>query len=413
MAGPYDANSVGIGYKAQTDFDTVLSTGAETLTALRMNSESFQQEVDTIVSEELRSDRARADLIRTGVRVTGGFDFEFSAATNSSAPALDDWMAAAMYHSTTWATTGYADPDSSAISGGCTIHARSGTTPARFERDSGSWTNTPVIGQVITLANSASNDGNYTVVGADSNTIWVAETMTAEATQADLTLVDAGGDYVENGTTFTYFGVERFYTNPAGSAEGHVTYDSCTVDTWSMNFEVGSIVTGSFGVLGSAMRDVQVSTGSYTAAPTEEIFNAISHVDGVFLWDGTSSKRLTNLTQFSFDLANNARARQEIGSVAATSMGTGSFDITGSLSQYYDTDEDDAFTAFVNDTPLDIVFCVTSPAGDKYNWHFPQVKTSSGQRVAGGINTDVISQFDFTAYKDDTKTYTMRVSRKV
>ena len=45
---------------------------------LRFTGESLSHEKETTVSGEIRPDRQVADLVQTGIRVSGGFDFELS-----------------------------------------------------------------------------------------------------------------------------------------------------------------------------------------------------------------------------------------------------------------------------------------------------------------------------------------------
>jgi hypothetical protein len=51
------------------------------MTALRMTGEDLLPEVETIISEELRSDRMIADTVQVSFQNSGGFNYEFSAAT--------------------------------------------------------------------------------------------------------------------------------------------------------------------------------------------------------------------------------------------------------------------------------------------------------------------------------------------
>jgi hypothetical protein len=55
--------------------------GTPTLQILRITKHSIAHKNNTIVSNELRADRARSDLLLVGQEVTGGFSFEFSSDT--------------------------------------------------------------------------------------------------------------------------------------------------------------------------------------------------------------------------------------------------------------------------------------------------------------------------------------------
>lgn len=67
------------------------------LQVMRITGESLKQDTTVVVSEEIRSDRQIADIIRTGVGASGGIDFELSYAT------FDDFLQAILF-SDGWST---------------------------------------------------------------------------------------------------------------------------------------------------------------------------------------------------------------------------------------------------------------------------------------------------------------------
>ena len=72
-------NRVQLAYIAETTFGTQ-KTGSN-LQILRITSESFKQNTEIALSNEIRSDRQRADVVRTKVNVSGGMGFELSYAS--------------------------------------------------------------------------------------------------------------------------------------------------------------------------------------------------------------------------------------------------------------------------------------------------------------------------------------------
>jgi hypothetical protein len=64
--------------------------------AMRMTGEDLLPEIETIISEELRSDRMVADTVQVSFQNSGGVNFEFSSHT------LDDWLEGAACAA--WAT---------------------------------------------------------------------------------------------------------------------------------------------------------------------------------------------------------------------------------------------------------------------------------------------------------------------
>jgi len=89
-----DSNRVGLRYIEETTWNSL--PGTPTMQALRLTSDSIIPAIDTIISEELRSDRMVSDLIQISRSNTGGFDFELSAIS------FDDLFEGALFSS--WAT---------------------------------------------------------------------------------------------------------------------------------------------------------------------------------------------------------------------------------------------------------------------------------------------------------------------
>lgn len=83
-----DANRSSVRYIAEASWGVLPAT--PTMKAMRMTSEDLLPEVETIISEELRSDRMISDTVQVSFQNSGGVNFEFSAGT------LDDWLEAAL-----------------------------------------------------------------------------------------------------------------------------------------------------------------------------------------------------------------------------------------------------------------------------------------------------------------------------
>ena len=75
-----DANSAEIRFVEETTYGTTPS-GPPTLQVLRYTSDSLKQTTDSTTSNEIRADRAIADVIRTGARAVGDINGELSYGT--------------------------------------------------------------------------------------------------------------------------------------------------------------------------------------------------------------------------------------------------------------------------------------------------------------------------------------------
>jgi hypothetical protein len=178
-----------------------------------------------------------------------------------------------------------------------------------------------------------------------------------------------------------------------------------TVDSFSMSVAPQAILTGGFSFLGADESSVSSTSGNgYDEAPTNDTMNAIDHITGVV----ENDTRL-GITNFSMQLQNNLRARSQVATLGAISVGSGQINVTGTLQAYF-TDSA-LFDRYLDFTTTRLILGMTDAQGNSYCIHLPSVKFTSGQRVAGGINTDIIADLQFSAKLDATTAKTIRIAR--
>ncbi len=176
-------------------------------------------------------------------------------------------------------------------------------------------------------------------------------------------------------------------------------------NTLNLNISIGSIITGSFGFNGKGASTPSSDTGSHTLLPTRTLLpNAIDNISAVLV-DGTTY----DVTSLTLSMTNNNRNREQVGTLGPISIGSGTMGVTGNIQAYLnDETEIDKYWA---GTAGAIAFIVEDSSGNGYIFDMPQVRYTSGQAVASGINTDVIADFGYSAYRDGTYDNTLRISR--
>jgi len=381
---PADANRVQLVYRDQgTVFDTV-GTGAPT--EIRYTSESLKQTTDNAASDEIREDRQRSDIIRTDIRAEGDINFELSYGE------YDPFLSAGLQDASgtgSWAGAGTAIVTTAA----CSL---SGSV---LTLDSGTFDNDPVPGDVIQISDAvaAANNGCFTVKSvATSNAITVNESFTS-ATNDIITVTD--GAYVKNGTTVNYFELQKEFLD----IDKYAYYKNMVVDGFNLTIEPGSIITGGFNFMGtSAASTDTLSDTPVTAATTNSVMNAIDNVGtiaaGTASTASSSFGALTGVTQIALTVGNNMRSRSEIGRLGSAQPGSGTIDVTGTLQMYLENSNE--LDDYLNWTTSALRFAVRGPGQKGYSFWLPKIKFTDGQRVAGGINTDVIAEMSFTAFAD-------------
>jgi hypothetical protein len=90
-------------------------------------------------------------------------------------------------------------------------------------------------------------------------------------------------------------------------------------------------------------------------------------------------------------------------------MGTGTVEITGTFSVYFETAA--LYNKFLAHQDTSIALAVQDSQGSGYVIELPAVVITTGTRSAGGINTDVIGEFGYSAKLSATEGTTIRIAR--
>lgn len=382
---PADANRMALRFVEETVWGEVPS-GPPKLTNLRFTGENLRQESGSTNSAEIRSDRQIPALIRTGLNAVGDINFELSY------DAYDAFFLA-MIGSAGWSSEVTVGP----------ITTISITAPDTID-DSGSGFGSLVVGQWIEVRGftDVNNNGFFKIATAAAGSITIEQqTLVTEAAGDSVTIVM--GAQAVNGTNVDSFVFEKEYTDLSNE---FVTIRGTMIEAFSLTLSPEGIVTGTFGFIGrdSASAAATVGDGSPTAAPTEEVLNAIDHVDGI--GENFSDVSLTALT---LNLGNNLRRRLEIGTLGASSVGTGTIEVTGTMEAFYATKT--LLDKFLNFTTSTLSVRFEDTAGNSYIFDLPEVKYSAGQRNAEGINTDIMEELGFSAVMDPTELVTIRIAK--
>lgn len=210
-------------------------------------------------------------------------------------------------------------------------------------------------------------------------------------------------DVLKNGTTLKSFSIEKYFE---GLNKYH-TFKGLRVSSMSLDLGAGDMVTGSFAFLGKgiATGTSSASTGTPTAANSNSIFNAVDNVTVLKEGGSTYSDKVMSL---SLNVENNLRANQSVGSLEATRIGFGQFNVSGSMSVYFQNQG--VFDKFVNGTDSSIEFTL-SDGTNSYNVLIPKVEYTAANVTAGGANSDVMAEVEFTAKYDATNDCTLKITR--
>jgi hypothetical protein len=217
----------------------------------------------------------------------------------------------------------------------------------------------------------------------------------------DLVTVQMGSQ-ITNGTTTVSYNIEKDYQDLSNVLS---LFLGQTVNTLNMSIPVDGIITGTFGFMGSEETSLTATAGAgYDAVGTTAVMTGANHVPN-FL-ENNSEQGIISL---DISLTDNYRARQQVGTLGVVSMGTGTVEITGTFSVYFSTAA--LYDKFLAHQDTKLAVAVQDSQGSGYVIELPAVVITTGTRSAGGINTDVIGEFGYSAKLSATESTTIRIAR--
>jgi hypothetical protein len=390
-----DSSSVQLYYLEESVWGT---TPASALRELRFTSESLSQNTETAVSEEIRADRMVSDIIRTSVNAGGdvGIELSYGAHDDLIAGAMANVWSTALNLNGSFTFTINSPNTSGTISAGSTSP---GLSPSPFTNvQVGAWVKFKHTG-------GTTNDGYYLVTAKPDN-----DTLTVSPAPASASTVTGRlkGSHIRNGIVRKSFTLEKFYSDL--SPAQYQAFTGMRVGTMELSVAPGSIVNGQFGFSGrqSTSSGVTVGTGAAVASSTNDVMNAVDNIGNIRI-DGLAPSAGVYFTEISLNLNNSPRNQPAIGSLPNVGIGLGRTQISGTIASYFQNRT--LLDRYLNFTALSLSFTATDGAGNSYLYHFPSVKFTAGQAVAGGNDQDVLVNLEFTCRRDPVRGFMFGLNR--
>ena len=201
------------------------------------------------------------------------------------------------------------------------------------------------------------------------------------------------------------------YTDIDEPTGRHIELLGQRVGVFGLNFQFGQILTGQFTLAGAdvqALSSDPLSSDTIVAAPTTDVLNASSDVQEIRM-DGVLATSC--ISQFTFNINNNLRAKECIGADTPDDQIKGRADITGSMQTHLDAASWTQYEAVLAQTERSVSFKVGDSDGNTYTFLFPRVKLSASAPAATGPNQDVFIESEFTALYDATEGSSLTITR--
>ena len=376
-----DSNLAQVAYAVEGTYNEALS-GTITMQLLRYTSESLSYDITNTSSQEIRSDRATADLIQTGASTSGGFNFELSATT------FDDFLVGALY-SSGWSTA-------PATTTGTVTFTRTASTLDLAD------TAVFSVGQWIQVKslNTTTGVDYFRVMSKPSATqLTVFSPLASAATGTQCTVT---GTVIRNGTTEKSFAFEKkIVVNSTTATNVFFQYTGMIVNQMSLSAKSDAVLTGSFDFMG-ASADVSTTTSvstTLTAATVTQVLNATSNVGGVFEGRPLFTAIEGCLIQgIDINLNNNLRQIKGIGRKEACDVGVGECSVSGSLTAYFFGKE--IYQKYLDGTETAMTFRVSDSNNNGYIFTLPRLKIETDKTNIGGSNQDIMENMTYRALYD-------------
>ena len=207
-------------------------------------------------------------------------------------------------------------------------------------------------------------------------------------------------DVLVAGTTRRSYTIERHHTDIGK----YLRSTGCQFNTMSLSVAPNSMVTGSFGIIGSGFTSSAsaLTSATYSTETTTAPFDSFT---GAITEGGTA---IAIITALELNIDNGMEALYVVGSADTLLPSIGKSTVTGSVTAYF---QDTALMdKFVNETTSAIQFTLTDALGNDYIVLLPKVKYNSGNPEVSGPGAITLS-LDFVALYNSASDKQIKITR--
>lgn len=359
---------------------------------LRFTGESLEAANTTTVSEEIRDDRATADLILTDQSNKGDVMGEMSALT------YDEFLKAALWSDADWTNNLITASTIAAVTGGSAGFTDSGNgfVTAGFQ-----------VGQFFRASGFSANiNGVYRVltVAAGAITTYPAPA----AAQAAGTSRTLKGSTIKSGKTDSAYTIQKAHKGIGTAA--YQNFRGSRVSMMKQDLQIGKIAAVTFGFtcLTSEVTETQISGLTETARTTTPVMNCVGDVSQITAV-GNGITSAIKFTQLSLTYDNKVRELKAIGQLGSVDIRPGTIEAKSTINPYFENIQ--LLQAFLANTSFLLSWMMTGSDGTSYVFSLPNVKFVSQSLAAGSKDQDMIIKGDVQAILDPLSLTTMRIDK--
>jgi len=379
MAIP-STNYVDFAYIAEVTRGTTPAT--PTFQRLPITSVGLGDQIDTAVSEVIRSDRQTDDLVVVNSTVGGDCAYELSYAPYK--PLLTSLLqgTAAVTVAVSAATDIAAVNATSEYTSSTTNFVTEGIVVGNFVRISG--------------FSDPANNGVFRVVTVGASSLIVDATLVDEsATPA----IDIDAVTIRNGAEVPEAYSFRKQMNAPGGTVALFYYRGCMINTMSFNFETGSILNGDMNVVGMTSEGTAtaISGESVDAVPAYDIMNSVSSITSI---DITGLPAGVEFKTLNLAIDNQINQAEAIGTLGAVDLVPFSLQITGDIELYFE--DTTVYNLYKQATDFSVAFTLEDASGNQIVMYMPKCKFEELSEPVDGKDNFLMESGSLRALRDAT-----------
>ena len=251
-----------------------------------------------------------------------------------------------------------------------------------------------------TFSGATATFGVFTIVSLTDDVITVAEPVATNANSGTLAVTIKGSHLRNPGNpadiTAQSFTIETGFTD----ISQYVKQTGMRVGSIEQAVSSGELVTGSVSFMGkdttiSSTTTIGASPYTPLASTATPVLNATTNVGSIY----KNGELLATALQ-SIEISGEAALREQraVGSRFPAGIGTGRFNLTGTITSYFETTE--MYDHFLQHDTISLAFDFKDNESNVYWYTIPALKVTSDPIAPGGIDQDVLEELEFTAIRD-------------
>jgi len=201
-------------------------------------------------------------------------------------------------------------------------------------------------------------------------------------------------DSIVNDKVKAFFAFEKRLEASTGFQ--YMTFNDCQINTLSLDIKANALATMTVGVVGlnSSNATAEAAGATYAAFNINDQMDSNSAV--LEFKDSANVVLPVIANSLSFNIDNQMRGQQAIGSLYNAGNASGRLKVTMSASIYFR--DQTLYTKFMANSGIKVFITLSDTAGNTYKFGMENVKVTSYDVSAGGADQDMVVPIEFQAF---------------